>query len=167
MERTVYIAEPGQWNKKPTSNECNYKFLLELVRWNDFGFYTHYKLYRIVPGTNNIFIANMKCFNGTSPNSKLFYYTDIRSFLLNVESAYRFLLFLSYEERMELITELHIGSVDESDLESKIFKDSILRNITRDDFLVRNENIMKIINEEIDFLQIMKDNKKSIETLIS
>lgn len=168
MERTVYIADPGQWNKKPTSNECNYKFLLELLRWNDFGFYTHYKLYKIVPETNNIFIANMKCFNSPGKRGeKLIYSSNITSFIVNIKSAYRFLFFLSYKERMELITELHIGSVYESDFESKIFKESILRNISRVDFLIRNENIMKIINEEIDFLKIMKDNKKSIENLIS
>lgn len=166
METTVYIAESGFWNKKPVLSDGKYKFLLEFVNWNDYGYYTYYKLFKIIPDADNIFIANMKCYNGTSPGGKLYYFTDIRSFLLDIESAYRFLFLLTYEERMQLIIELGIGLVFNGELNSNVFRSSILRNINEEEFKKLNYNIMKIIKEKIDFVEVMKDNRKSINAMI-
>lgn len=166
METTVYIAESGLWNKKPVLRNGKYRFLLEFVNWNDYGYYTNYKLFKIIPEADNIFIANMKCYNGTSPGGKLYYYTDIRSFLLNMESAYRFLFLLTYEERKQLIAELGIGLVFNGELNSDVYRYSILRNINEEEFKKLNYNIMKIIEEKIDFVEVMRDNIKSINAMI-
>lgn len=144
------------------------KFVICGLNWNDYGFYTLHELFLIQPDKlYNIKLADLKVFNydqkfGDHTNFQITNYT---SYISNVESANRMLIFLTPDERKKIISELHIRFSVGINKEQPAFLKSVLRDITFEEFEQRQETIKQIVSSEINMAQIIRDNIEIIKLL--
>lgn len=99
-----------------SNNEC--KYLLTQSNWNDYGYRTKYGLYLVLPPNEsihqNLYLGALSCVEidpEYRPGRTFVPRPDgrYRTFILNILTAERMFIFLSYEERMELISKLNIA----------------------------------------------------------
>ncbi len=161
----ISVTVDGRPNEKQRSR---YKYYIDVSdRWNDFGYRTFCRLYRIMENNNDIFIGYINCFNFSGEIRTVFYHpsTSSRCFISDYETAYRFILYIPKEDRMQLITELHICKVFQSETSKPIFTKSIMRGSDSDTFLKLNSNISNIIQTETDVNALLLKEKSGIESL--
>lgn len=144
------------WNRK----SMNSKFVLTYSNWNDFGYQTGFQLHMptLKSSEEDVYI-------GIAWMSIVEHYprhrtsgrflpiegnTNFSSFIMSVEDAERLCLFLTYDERMELIRKLNIKFSDVSVSDQANYKTSTLRNTTRSEFLEMQQKIREIVMNKHD-----------------
>lgn len=145
-----------------------YKYYIDVSdKWDDYGYRTLCKLYRIMGNKEDIFIGYLRCFNYCGEIGSIFYHpsTSSRCFITDYETAYRMILYSPKDERLQLISELHIGQIFNSEITKPIFIKSIMRGLDSDEFLKSNKVIKTIINTEVDVTKLLITEKSSLEKL--
>lgn len=86
-----------------------YKYILVSRDTNIFGHMTRFYLFRCFKNRDNFPIAKLDIFNLNQDKGTLFSpYLPFNTYIADIESAIRILLFLSYEERTDFITTFNI-----------------------------------------------------------
>lgn len=145
------------------------KLVLCDSNWNDFGYYTLHELFLIIPDKSyNIKLADINVFNfdqhfGEHPS--IYVSSNHVSYISNIESAIRLVLFLTPDERKELFSELHVLFTPSCYKEQKVFLKSILRNTTLEEFKQIQSTIKVIVTTELNVAQMVSEHKELIGML--
>ena len=142
------------------------KYVLSYGNWNDFGYQTHFNLHIALKeaenGVHNVLIADLSIVERypiIRDKGRFFPIdgnTNFVTFIMSIESAECMYLTLTYEERMELVRKLHIEFSDSKVSEQGNYITSTLRDITREDFLAKQQKIKRIIYTEHDVASIIR-----------
>lgn len=162
----IAVAVDGKPNE---SQRTRYKYYIDVSdRWNDYGYRTCCKLYRIMDNGKDIFIGYLNCFNYCGEIRTVFYHpcSSSRGFIIDYKTAYRLLLYTPKEERKQLISELHIGLLYKSDTSTPIFIKSIMRGWDSETYVKQNNDINKIINTDIDVHELLMSEKGNIDAIL-
>lgn len=163
------VVNSSRENEKFPDDE--YKFLLVWSNWDDFGYRTRYDLYLLLPEevTHNLLLANLSIVE-LSPNYllrpqfiPLDHQYNYRTFILNIASAERLLLFLTPEERQELVSKLKI-SFDNTLVEyQNNYQTSTLRGF-RDEtgFLKMQKDIKEIVTNPTNVASMLTRNLSKV-----
>lgn len=164
MDKQFVHAAHGRGCEKFSGS--GYKYVLTDRNWNDLGYYTLHELFLITPnGVDNVKLADIKLFNHDQkkdehPNLTT---SNFVGFITGIEWAERILLFLSPDERKELLSSLHIK------FDCKLYKDqqallkSVLRNLTFEQFEERQSKIKSIISIQEDIASMIDRNKEILK----
>ena len=142
------------------------KYVLSYGNWNDFGYQTHFNLHIALKEAenevHNVLIADLSIVERypiIRDKGRFFPIdgnTNFVTFIMSIESAECMYLTLTYEERMELVRKLHIEFSDSKVSEQGNYRTSTLRDITREDFLAKQQKIKRIIYTEHDVASIIR-----------
>lgn len=164
---TFILAANGRQNEKFSGH--GKKLILCDRNWNDYGFYTLHELFLIIPDKSyNIKLADIRVFNcnqnfGEHPS--IYESSNHVSYISNIESANRLVLFLTPTERKELFSELHVIFTPSLYKEQKVFLKSIIRDTTLEEFECRQSVIKEIATTEINVAQMVSEHKDLIGML--
>ena len=160
------------WNHK----NMNSKYVLTYCNWNDFGYQTGFHLYMPLSKQSeedcNIGIAWLSIVEHypilRSPGRffPIEGNTNFTSFICSLEDAERIFLFLTYDERMELIHKLNIKFSDVSVKDQGNYKTSTLRNIMRDEFLEMQQKIKEIVTDKHDVATLIRKHSSQLKYLL-
>lgn len=154
----------------------NSKYVLTYSNWNDFGYQTGFHLY--MPLSKQ---SEEDCNIGIAWLSIVEHYPILRSpgrffpiegnsnftsFICSLEDAERIFLFLTYDERMELIHKLNIKFSDVSVKDQGNYKISTLRNIMRDEFLEMQQKIKEIVTDKHDVATLIRKHSGQLKYLL-
>lgn len=141
-----------------SNNEC--KYLLAQSNWNDYGYRTGYGLYLVLPPNEsihrNLYLGALSCVEidpEYRPGRTFVPRPDgrYRTFILDILTAERMFIFLSYEERMELISKLNIAFSNEIVECQNNYRTSTLRNFTTETtFLEMQKEIKNIVTSPLE-----------------
>lgn len=157
---TFIIAANGRQHDKFT--EQSKKLILCDRNWNDFGYYTLHELFLIVPDKPyNIKLADIRIFNydqkfGEHPS--IYSSSTHTSYISNIDSAERLVLFLTPKERKELLAELHVNFTQSIYANQQVFLKSVLRDITMQEFENMQLQIKEIVTTNLNITQMIADN---------
>lgn len=157
------------WNHK----NMNSKYVLTYSNWNDFGYQTGFHLY--MPLSKQ---SEEDCNIGIAWLSIVEHYPILRSpgrffpiegnsnftsFICSLEDAERIFLFLTYDERMELIHKLNIKFDDVSVKDQANYKTSTLRYIMREEFLEMQQKIKGIVTDKHDVATLIRKHSSQLK----
>ncbi len=152
------VVPESSGNVKINNNEC--KYLLARLNWNDYGYRTKYRLFLVLQQDENIYqnlyLGALSCVEINpeyrpgrtfipKPNG------NYVTFILDTTTAERMFLFLSYEERMELISKLKIKFSSREVEYQDNYRTSTLRCFeTETTFLEMQKEIKNIVTSPLD-----------------
>ena len=143
------------------------KLYLAHTSFNDFGYYTMFNLYLVLPEKHN---SNMKLatLKIMEKGQKVGEYVDVVnsntyfSFIMDEESAMFITIFLTPQERKKLVESLNIRFSTNDVKEEDVYRTSVLRGIDHVKFVNRQSRIEKIINSPLDIATTINENKGRI-----
>ena len=152
------------------------KYVLSYSNWNDFGYRTSFRLYLVLynPICDNMYsfgIASLSIVEH-EPLAKGTRFlpkegaTNYHTYIMDIRSAESMLLFLTYEERKELIDKLRIRFDDAGYCEQGNYKFSTLRNTTRRHFLDMQKRIKMIIENPYDVASLIDRHRDRIKLFL-
>lgn len=165
MKKLWSIVDIRRVHEHFAQNEV--KLYLADKYFNEQGYYTMFDLYLVLPENHN---ANMKlatlkimekgqkvgeCVDVI--NSNTFY-----SFIMDEESAMLITIFLTPQERKELVKSLNICFSTNEVKDEDVYHTSVLRGINQISFVARQGRIEKIINSPLDIFTTINENKDRI-----
>jgi len=92
--------------------------------------------------------------------------TNFTSFIMSLEDAERMFLFLTYDERMELIHKLNINFNDVTVKDQANYKTSTLRNIMREEFLEMQQKIEGIVTDKHDVATLIRKHSSQLKNCL-
>ncbi len=156
-------------------SEQNSKYVLSYSNWNDFGYQTGFGLYINLPKpidkVYNVLVAGLSIVEHYPIHHQGRFLpvkgnTNFTSFIMSIESAERFYLYLTYDERMELIRWLNIRFDDSLVKNQGIYLTSTLRDRKRQDFLDMQKEIKKIVTRKSDVASLTHKYSKDLGLLL-
>lgn len=144
-------------------------FLLQDRNWNDYGYYTWYKLLLYIPQYKYPFgIADFNIMNkGQQVGTKPYWdSSSYKAFVSSNESVEKLFLLLSPKQRNELLNVLKIN-FDFSDVKNEpVFKNSILRGRSLEDFINLQKYSKDLMKSNIDASKMINNNKLQLKLLL-
>ena len=156
-------------------SEQNSKYVLFCCKWDDFGYQTRFRLYMNLPKpidkVYNVDVANLSIVEHYPTHHQGRFLpvkgtTNFTSFIMSIESAERFYLFLTYEERMKLIRWLNIRFDESFVRDQGNYLTSTLRDFKRHDFLDMQKEIKKIVTRKSDVASLIHKYSKDLRLLL-
>lgn len=165
MKKLWSIVDIRRVHEHFAQNEV--KLYLAHTGYNDFGYYTMFDLYLVLPESQNVNmkIATIKIIEKGQKvgecvdviNSNTFY-----SFIMDEEGAMLITIFLTPQERKELVKSLNICFSTNEVKDEDVYHTSVLRGINQISFVARQSRIEKIINSPLDIFTTINENKDRI-----
>ena len=154
----------------------NSKYVLSYSNWNDFGYKTSFRLYLAL---DNPLCENMYNF-GIASLSIVEHYpltkgtrflpkegaANYHTYIMDINSAELMYLFLTYDERRELIDKLRIRFDDVGYSEQGNYLLSTLRNMTRQQFLDMQKKIKLIVENPNDVAFLIDKHRDRIKLFL-
>lgn len=137
-----------------------FKYIINFCKWNDYGYYTRYDLYLVVPeGEYNYFLARVIMFDEKgSSNVKILQEISLSTltFIESIEDAYRIFLYLKPSERYELIDLLNIKFEIPNEIQilPEVYN-SLLRYKNINIFINEQHQIKNIVTSKMDLGHIL------------
>lgn len=156
-------------------SEQNSRYVLAYSNWNDFGYQTRFGLYINLPKPidedYNVLVAGLSIVEHYSTHQQGRFLpvkgeTNFTSFIMSIKSAERFYLFLTYDERMELIRWLNIRFDDSLVKNQSNYLMSTLRGLKRQDFLDMQKEIKMIVTKKSDVASLIRKYSKELGLLL-
>lgn len=165
MKKLWTIVDRRRIHELFAKNET--KLYLAHTRFNDYGYYTTYELILVIPENKdvNMKLATIKIMEKgqkVSENVDVINSRTYRSFIMDEESAMLITIFLTPQERKELIESLNICFSSNEVKEEAVFRTSILRGINQTFFGIMQSKIEKIVNLPLDIATTINRNKSRI-----
>ena len=143
------------------------KLYLAHTDYNDFGYYTMFDLYLVLPECQNVNmkIATIKIIEKGQKvgecvdviNSNTFY-----SFIMDEEGAMLITIFLTPQERKELVKSLNICFSTNEVKDEDVYHTSVLRGINQISFVARQGRIEKMIGSPLEICTTINENMDRI-----
>ena len=136
-----------------------FKYIINFCNWNDYGYYTRYDLYLVVPEDEyNHFLARLIIFGENDSGVKMLRKISPRTvtFIESIEDAYRIFLYLKPSERYELIDSLNIRFEISPEIQMlPEVSNSLLRYKDVEIFINEQQHIKNIVTSELNPCQIL------------
>ena len=156
-------------------SEQNSRYVLAYSNWNDFGYQTGFGLYINLPKPidkdYNVPVAGLSIVEHYPTHHQGRFLpvngdTNFTSFIMSIKSAERFYLFLTYDERMELIRWLNIRFDDSLVKNQNNYLMSTLRCYKRQDFLDMQKEIKEIVTRKSDVASLIRKYSNELGLLL-